>query len=339
MSYRFISILKNLSSITTGSGIQTRSATYMPRPVTVIHGVLTNAVKKVMDAMNAPVYLETYNIEGKNMNHFPREVVDSIRKNKVCLNGRVNNSLCGGSRKELDLFASLVNCFNLNGQPSRYKNVDIVVVIENTKGECAGREHEVVPGVIQSFQVTMTKFWSDRIAKYAFEYARLSNRKKVTAVHSKGKDEKLADVFFLESCQEVAKMYPNITYNEIGINNCCLQLVEKPEQFDVIVTPNLYGNIIANIAAGVSGGANGDIMPGGSFGAEYAIFEQVGSVENHKNPVALLFSSVMMLRHLLLPLFADRLETAVKRVVSERKCGNSNTTTQEVVDAVIANLD
>ncbi|CAA0262522.1 unnamed protein product [Arabidopsis thaliana] len=236
----------------------------------------------------------------------------------------------GGARKELDLFASLVNCFNLNGQPSRHENVDIVVIRENTEGEYAGREHEVVPGVIESFQVTMTKFWSDRIAKYAFEYAHLSKRKKVTAVHNNGKYEKLADAFFLESCQEVAKMYPNITYNEIGINNCCLQLVEKPERFDVIVTPNLYGNIIANIASGVAGG---------SFGDDYAIFEQVGSVGNHKNPVALLFSSVMMLRHLLLPLFADRLKTAVTRVISEGKCGNSNTTTQEVVDSVIANLD
>ncbi|KAL9858402.1 putative isocitrate dehydrogenase [NAD] subunit-like 4 [Arabidopsis thaliana] len=272
----------------------------MPRPVTVIDSNVTNAVHQVMDAMQAPVYFETYIIKGKNMNHLTWEVVDSIRKNKVCLNGRVNNSLCGGARKELDLFASLVNCFNLNGQPSRHENVDIVVIRENTEGEYAGREHEVVPGVIESFQVTMTKFWSDRIAKYAFEYAHFSKRKKVTAVHNNGKYEKLADAFFLESCQEVAKMYPNITYNEIGINNCCLQLVEKPERFDVI---------------------------------------QVGSVGNHKNPVALLFSSVMMLRHLLLPLFADRLKTAVTRVISEGKCGNSNTTTQEVVDSVIANLD
>lgn len=100
MSHRYISIMKNLSSITTGSGIQTRSATYLARPVTVIHGVLTNAVEQVMDAMHAPVYFETYYIKGKNMNHLPREVVDSIRKNKVCLNGRVNNSLCGGARKE-----------------------------------------------------------------------------------------------------------------------------------------------------------------------------------------------------------------------------------------------
>ncbi|AAF81346.1 Contains similarity to NAD+ dependent isocitrate dehydrogenase subunit 1 from Arabidopsis thaliana gb/U81993. It contains an isocitrate and isopropylmalate dehydrogenases domain PF/00180 [Arabidopsis thaliana] len=294
----------------------------MPRPVTVIDSNVTNAVHQVMDAMQAPVYFETYIIKGKNMNHLTWEVVDSIRKNKVCLNGRVNNSLCGGARKELDLFASLVDCFNLNGQPSRHENVDIVVIRENTEGEYAGREHEVVPGVIESFQVTMTKFWSDRIAKYAFEYAHFSKRKKVTAVHNNGKYEKLADAFFLESCQEVAKMYPNITYNEIASRET--RAIRRHSN-----SKSLWA-IIANIASGVAGG---------SFGDDYAIFEQVGSVGNHKNPVALLFSSVMMLRHLLLPLFADRLKTAVTRVISEGKCGNSNTTTQEVVDSVIANLD
>lgn len=307
MSHQSVSLLKNLSRITTGSRIQTRSATYKIRPVTVIHGDVTMAVEQVMDAMHAPVYLETYDIKG-NMNHLPLEMVGSIRNNKVCLNGRLKTNLCSGGgcvRKELDLFASLVHCFNLNGQPSRHENVDIVVIRENTEGENAGREHEVVPGVIESFQVTMTKFWSDRIAKFAFEYAQLNKRKKVTAVHNK--DMKLADAFFLESCQEVAKMYPSITYGEISVDYCCLRLVEKPEQFDVILTPNHYGNIVANIAAGVAGGS---IMPGGNVGAEYAIFEQVGSVGNEENPVALLLSSVMMLRHLRLPLSADRLETA-----------------------------
>ncbi|KAL1212976.1 putative isocitrate dehydrogenase [NAD] subunit-like 4 [Cardamine amara subsp. amara] len=336
MSHQSISILKNLSRITTGSRIQARSTTYMTRPVTVIHSNVTNAVHQVMDAMHAPVYFETYDTKG-NMNHLPWEVVDSIRKNKVCLNGRLNSSLCGGgTRKELDLFVSLVNCFNLNGQPSRHENVDIVVIRENTEGEYAGQEYEVVPGVIESFQVTMTKFWSDRIAKYAFKFAKLNKRNKVTVVHNKGKDMKLADAFFLESCQEVAKMYPSITYDEISIDNCCSQLVEKPERFDVIVTQNLYGNLIANIASSVAGGG---IMPGGDFGGEYAVFEQVGSVGNIENPVALLFSSVMMLRHLRLTLSADRLVTALKRVISQGKCGNSCTNTQEVVDAVIANLD
>ncbi|XP_010478670.1 PREDICTED: putative isocitrate dehydrogenase [NAD] subunit-like 4 isoform X2 [Camelina sativa] len=335
MSHQSISLLKNLSKITTGSAVQTRFTTYMPRPVTVIHSNVTNAVHQVLEAMHAPVYFETYDIMG-NMNHFPREVVESILRNKVCLDGRLKTSLCAGKREELDLFASLVNCFNLNGQPSRHQKVDIVVIRESTEGGYAGREHEVVPGVIENFQVTMTKFWSDRIAKYAFEYARLSQRKKVTAVHNKGK---LADAFFLKSCQEAAKLYPSITYGEISVNKCCLQLVEKPERFDIIVTPNLYGNLIINIAAGVAGGGSGEIMPGGSFGAEYAIFEQVGSVGNHKSPVALLFSSVMMLRHLQVPLFADRLKTAMIRVATEGKCGNSDTSTQEIVDDVIANMD
>lgn len=235
----------------------------------------------------------------------------------------------------------MVNCYGQKGN----ENVDIVVIRENTRSQYAGREHEVVPGVIQTFQVTMTKFWSDRIAKYAFEFAQYNKRKKVTATTTREKDEnfmKLADTFFLESCQEVAKLYPSITYDEISVDNCSLRLVETPERFDVIITPNLYGDIIVNVAAGISGRGNGNIiMHGGSFGVEYAVYEQVGSVGNDENPITLLFSSVMMLRHLQLPLFADRLETALKRAVSQgqifRNC--SNVTTQEVVDAVIANLD
>ncbi|ESQ33540.1 hypothetical protein EUTSA_v10009866mg [Eutrema salsugineum] len=254
MSHKSISLLKNLSRTTS-----TR------RTVTVINSNVTNSVHQVMDAMHAPVYFETYDIKG-NMNHLPQEVVRSIRKNKVCLNGRLETSLCGGARKELGLFAFMVNCFNLNGQRSRQKNVNIVVIRENTDAEYAWREHEI------------------------------------------------------------AKI-------------CCLQLVEKLERFDVIVTPSLYGNLIANIAAGPAGGNGDNIMPGGSFGGEYAVFEQVGCVRNNENPVALLFSSAMMLRYLQLPLSADRLETALKRFISEGKCGNSNTTAQEVVDAVIANLD
>lgn len=143
MSTINIYIQNNLSRINR-SRIQTRSATYVPRPVTVIHSNVTNAVHQVMDAMHAPVCFETYEIMG-NMNHLPQEVVDSIWKNKVCLNGRLKTSLCGGARKEVDLFASLVNCFNLSGQLNRHENVDIVVTRENTEGEYAGREHEVVP--------------------------------------------------------------------------------------------------------------------------------------------------------------------------------------------------
>ncbi|CAN0926103.1 Isocitrate dehydrogenase [NAD] regulatory subunit 1, mitochondrial [Linum grandiflorum] len=162
---------------------------------------------------------------------------------------------------------------------------------------------------------------------------------------------KLADGLFLESCREVAARYPAIAYNEIIVDNCCMQLVSRPEQFDVMVTPNLYGNLVANTAAGIAGGTG--FMPGGNVGADHAVFEQgasAGNTGNDKivsqkmaNPVALLLSSAMMLRHLQFPSFADRLETAVGKMILDGKYltkdlgGDSST--QEVVDAVIANLE
>ncbi|KAK4377393.1 hypothetical protein RND71_003689 [Anisodus tanguticus] len=158
---------------------------------------------------------------------------------------------------------------------------------------------------------------------------------------------KLADGLFLESCCEVASKYPGIKYNEIIVDNCCMQLVSKPEQFDVMVTPNLYGNLVANTAAGIAGGTG--VMPGGNVGADHAVFEQGASAGNEKileqkkaNPVALFLSSAMMLRHLQFPSFADRLETAVKRVIAEGKYMTKNLggdcTTQEITDAVLAKL-
>ncbi|MED6204031.1 isocitrate dehydrogenase (NAD(+)) idh1 [Stylosanthes scabra] len=349
-----------------------RSVTYMhrpgagsprpdgsPRQVTLIPGdgigpLVTNAVEQVMEAMHAPVYFEKFEVHG-NMKKFPEEVLDSIRRNKVCIKGGLATPMGGGVsslnvflRKELDLYASLVNCFNMKGLPTRHENVDIVVIRENTEGEYAGLEHEVVPGVVESLKV-ITKFCSERIASYAFEYAYLNNRKKVTAVH-KANIMKLADGLFLEACREVAQKHPDIQYNEIIVDNCCMQLVSRPEQFDVMVTPNLYGNLVANTAAGICGGTG--VMPGGNVGAEHAVFEQGASAGNvgkesmvkkkTANPVALLLSSAMMLRHLQFPSFADRLENAVQRVILDGKVrtkdlGGSNTT-QDVVDAVIKAL-
>ncbi|KEH27612.1 isocitrate dehydrogenase [NAD] regulatory subunit 1, mitochondrial isoform X2 [Medicago truncatula] len=336
-----------------------RTVTYMPRPgdgtprtVTLIPGdgigpLVTGAVEQVMEAMHAPVLFEKFEVHG-NMKAIPSEVMESIKKNKVCLKGGLATPMGGGVsslnlqlRKELDLYASLVNCFNLEGLTTRHDNVDIVVIRENTEGEYAGLEHEVVPGVVESL-----KFCSERIAKYAFEYAYLNNRKKVTAVH-KANIMKLADGLFLESCREVATKYPGIKYNEIIVDNCCMQLVSKPEQFDVMVTPNLYGNLVANTAAGIAGGTG--VMPGGNVGADHAVFEQGASAgnvgkekvvqEKKANPVALLLSSAMMLRHLQFPVFAERLESAVKRVILEGKYRTKDlggtSTTQEVVDAVI----
>ncbi|KAL9259269.1 Isocitrate dehydrogenase [NAD] regulatory subunit 1, mitochondrial-like protein [Drosera capensis] len=274
-----------------------------PRPVTLIPGdgigpLVTGAVQQVMEAMHGSVFFERYDVHG-DMSKVPDEVIDSIRKNKVCLKGGLAtplggcvNSLNVQLRKELDLYASFVNCFNLPGLSTRHDNVDIVVIRENTEGEYSGLEHEVVPGVVESLKV-ITKFYSERIAKYAFEYAYLNNRKKVT--------------------------------------------------------PNLYGNLVANTAAGIAGGTG--VMPGGNVGADHAEFEQgasAGNVGSGKiveqktaNPVALLLSSAM-LRHLLFPSFADWLETAVKKVISEGKYRTKDlggdSPTQEVVDAVSDNM-
>ncbi|KAJ4958683.1 hypothetical protein NE237_025794 [Protea cynaroides] len=308
-----------------------------------------------MDAMHAPVFFERYEVHG-NMNMIPQEVIDSIKKNKVCLKGGLTTAVGGGVsslnvqlRKDLDLYASLVNCANMPGLLTRHDNVNIVVIRENSEGEYSGLEHEVVPGVVESLKV-ITQFCSERIASYAFEYAYLNNRKKVTAVH-KANIMKLADGLFLESCRKVAAQYPKIVYDEIIVDNCCMQLVSKPEQFDVMVTPNLYGTLVANTAAGIAGGTG--VMPGGNVGPDHAIFEQgasAGNVGSQKlleekkaNPVALLLSSAMMLRHLRFPEFADRLEKAVKHVISEGKGRTKdlggNCTTQEVVDSIIAALD
>ncbi|XP_020246039.1 isocitrate dehydrogenase [NAD] regulatory subunit 1, mitochondrial-like isoform X2 [Asparagus officinalis] len=366
MATRSLPILRRLRSYPI-SPFHRRSVTYMPRPgegasrtVTLIPGdgigpLVTGAVQQVFASMHAPIEFEAFEVHG-HMNSIPKEVMDSIQRNKVCLKGGLATPVGGGVnslnmqlRRELDLYASLVNCFNLPGLPSRHENVDIVVIRENTEGEYSGLEHEVVPGVVESLKV-ITKFCSERIAKYAFEYAYLNDRKKVTAVH-KANIMKLADGLFLESCREISKDYPGIEYNEIIVDNCCMQLVSKPEQFDVMVTPNLYGNLVANTAAGIAGGTG--VMPGGNVGQDYAIFEQgasAGNVGNEKlvekkraNPTALLLSSAMMLRHLQFPSFADRLETAVMKVVGEGKCRTKDlggeSTTQEVVDAVIAAID
>ncbi|KAG6401451.1 hypothetical protein SASPL_138308 [Salvia splendens] len=367
MLRRALPIFKKLLSGGGSTTTTTRCVTYMPRPgdgtprpVTLIPGdgvgpLVTGAVEQVMEAMHAPVYFEKYDVHG-DMKTVPPELIESIKKNKVCLKGGLMTPVGGGVsslnlllRKDLDLYASLVHCFNLQGLPTRHQNVDIVVIRENTEGEYAGLEHEVVPGVVESLKV-ITKFCSERIAKYAFEYAYLNNRKKVTAVH-KANIMKLADGLFLESCREIASKYPSIQYNEMIVDNCSMQLVSKPEQFDVMVTPNLYGNLVSNIAAGIAGGTG--VMPGGNVGADHAIFEQgasAGNVGNEKlveqkkaNPVALLLSSAMMLRHLQFPSFADRLEIAVKRVILEGRYRTKDlggtSTTQEVVDAVIANLE
>ncbi|XAR58039.1 Isocitrate dehydrogenase (NAD(+)) [Bertholletia excelsa] len=326
--FRLVRSFENSVRLGFGSKLNpTRSLTSMTRPedgspktVTLIPGdgigpLLTDAVEQVMEAVRAPVIFERQEVRG-DMNRVPEEVIEAIRKNKVCVKGVLITPTGGGVsslnvqiRKQLDLYASLVHCFNMQGLQTRHQNY-------------AGLEHEVVPGVVENLKV-ITKYCSERIAEFAFEYANSNNRKKVTAVH-KANIMKLSDGLFLESCRDVAAKYPGIEYNEIIVDNCCMQLVSKPEQFYVMVTPNLYGNLVTNTAAGLAGGTG--VIPGENIGNDYAIFEQGATAGGNRlvdqrraNPVALLLSSAMMLRHIQPPSFADRIETAVKRVIADGK--------------------
>nr|CAA76076.1 NADP-dependent isocitrate dehydrogenase-like protein [Solanum lycopersicum] len=351
-----------------------RSVTYMPRPgdgtpraVTLIPGdgigpLVTGAVEQVMEAMHAPVLLWRYDVHG-DMKEYASGDVDGISnpgRNKVWFKREGWKTPVGGGvsslnvqlRKELDLYASLVHCFNLKGLPTRHENVDIVVIRENTEGEYSGLEHEVVPGVVESLKV-MTKFCSERIAKYAFEYAYLNNRKVVTAVHKANIMENLLMVYFWESCRRDRKQITlgSSTMRELWTTVACnlYQSLSNLMLWSPLISTEIW---LTNTAAGIAGGT-GCLCPGGNVGGDHAVFEQgasAGNVGNEKileqkkaNPIALFLSSAMMLRHLQFPSFADRLETSVKRVIAEGKYMTKDLggdcTTQEITDAVIANLD
>ena len=250
-------------------------------------------------------------------------------------------------RTTLDLFANIVPCVSVKGLKTRFSdvNIDLVVIRENTQGEYSGFEQKVEPGVVQSLKV-ITEHASRRVAEYAFEYAVKENRKKVTCIH-KANIQKATDGLFLRTCREVAKKYPQIQYSEMIIDNCCMQLVMNPSQFDVMLTPNLYGNIITNVASGLVGGPG--ITPGANVGDGTAVFEsgarhaaQDIAGMNKANPSALLLSSTMMLRYLDLPDHAKRIENAIYKVLQDGKVltrdVGGTATTKDFTNAVIQNL-
>lgn len=317
----------------------------------------------VVDALGAPIVWEKFDTlsgstqDGKPRKVVPRDILDSIRKNGVCIKGTLFTPLDKGNtdtqslnvqmRKELDLHVNLVHGFSIPGLKSRYEGLDIVVIRENTEGEYSGLEHEAVEGVVESLKV-ITYDKSLRTAEYAFEFALLNNRKKVTAVH-KANIMKLGDGMFLKATREVAKNFPKIKYEEMIVDNTCMQLVSNPHQFDVMVTPNLYGNLVANVVAGLCGGYG--VCPGGNVGAGSAVFEQgARHVAREQaglgaaNPTAMLLSASMMMRHMSFHSFSTRLEQAVLKVYSD---GDTSTLTPDVgghgttktfTDGVIRNL-
>jgi isocitrate dehydrogenase (NAD+) len=237
----------------------------------------------------------------------PIELLDSIRRNKVALKGPVTTpigegftSVNVGLRKALDLYANLRPVRNLPGVESRFANVDLIIVRENTEDLYAGLEHQIIPGVVESLKI-ITEKASTRISQFAFEYARKNGRRMVTAIH-KANIMKLSDGLFLESTRKVSRDFIDITYDERIVDAVCMQLVMRPEKFDVLVLPNLYGDIVSDLCAGLVGGLG--VVPGANLGLEMAVFEAVhGSApdiadKNLANPTALLLSALMMLDHL-----------------------------------------
>jgi isocitrate dehydrogenase (NAD+) len=277
----------------------------------------------------------------------PQTLIDSIKTNRVALKGPVTTPIAEGFtsvnvglRKALDLYANLRPVSNLAGVPSRFQGVDLVIVRENTEDLYAGLEHQIIPGVVESLKI-ITARASERIAKFAFDYAIENKRSLVTAVH-KANIMKLSDGLFLESVRKISHDYPTIKYDERIVDAACMQLVMKPEKFDVVVLPNLYGDIVSDLCAGLVGGLG--VVPGANHGLDSAVFEAVhGSApdiagKNLANPTALLLSAVMMLNHLGERAAAARIMAGLGKVLDAGQVrtldlGGSASTT-EFTDAV-----
>jgi isocitrate dehydrogenase (NAD+) len=258
----------------------------------------------------------------------PEHVLDSIRSDRVALKGPITTPVGEGFRsvnvalrQALGLYANVRPARSMKGLDTRYENVDLVIVRENTEDLYAGIEHMVGPDAAESIKI-ITRAASERIARYAFDYAIANGRRKVTAVH-KANIMKLSDGLFLESCRDVAATYEGrgVEFEDRIVDNMCMQLVQKPELYDVLVLPNLYGDIVSDLAAGLVGGLG--VAPGANIGTEAAVFEPVhGSAPKHAgqdkaNPTALILSGALMLRHLGETAAAERLEGAVRDIIEE----------------------
>ena len=235
--------------------------------------------------------------------------------------GKGHRSLNLTLRKALVLYANVRPALSIPAIKTPFNNVDVVTIRENTEGEYSGLEHEVIPGVVESLKI-ITRKSSMRIAEYAFDYAVKNNRKRVTAVH-KANIMKMSDGLFLECCREVSKKFPQITYDEVIVDACCMKLVKNPRDFDVMVTPNLYGDIVSDLCAGLIGGLG--VTPSGNYGEKAALFEAVHGTapdiagQNKANPTAFLLSAVMMLKHLGKYQTGQNVHDAVMRVLTSGK--------------------
>jgi len=334
----------------------------MAYPVTLIPGdgigpEVASATVRAVEATGVKIEWETAEAGAAALAEYgtvlPHAVVESLQRTKVGLKGPTTTPVGAGHasvnvalRKRLDLYVNFRPIRMLPGLYTRFHDLPINLVIfrENTEDLYSGLEHEVVPGVVESLKV-ITRTASLRIAQATFEYARREGRKKVSAIH-KANIMKLSDGLFLRCCREVAEQFPDIEYRELIVDNACMQIVMRPESFDLLVLPNLYGDIVSDLAAGLVGGLG--IVPGANLGTEHAVFEAVHGTapdivgKGIANPTALMQSAVLMLAHLGEREASQRLQAAIEAVYAEGKrltpdVGGSVSTSQ-FTDAVIARL-
>ncbi len=324
---------------------------------------ITLAVKKVIAASGADIkWFERYagvSAIEKGMDVLPTETIETIEHYKVALKGPCTTPIGKGFtsvnvqlRKALDLYAAVRPVRNLPGVESRFDNVDIIIIRENTEGLYSGVENEVSPGVVMSMKVATDKACT-RIARWAFRYATLRRREKITVFH-KANIMKVTDGLFIDRAQHIHKTeYPNINYEEVIIDAGCMKLVQDPSQFDILLLENLYGDVVSDLCAGLVGGLG--VVPGANFGENQAIFEAVhGSApdlagQGVANPLALLMSAVMMLNYLAdtndnseLKTASDRIKRAYNAALSDgcktRDLGGE-LGTDKFADAIIERLD
>lgn len=291
------------------------------------------SVQRIFEAAGAPIEWDAVDVtpvrgvDGKY--RIPQKAIDSVESTKIGLKGPLatpvgkgHQSLNLALRKQFNLFANVRPCKSIEGYKTPYDDVDIITIRENTEGEYSGIEHTIVNGVVQSIKL-ITEPASRRVAEFAFKYATANKREKVTVVH-KANIMRLSDGLFLKCTREVAEQYPNLKFEEMYLDTVCLKMVQNPTQFDVLVMPNLYGDILSDLCAGLIGGLgltpSGNIGEGGS-----AIFEAVHGTapdiagQDKANPTALLLSGVMMLRHLNFYDHARRIETATFETIKDGK--------------------
>ncbi len=321
---------------------------------------VTGAMRRVLEATGLPFDWDVQHAGAAVMARcgtpLPEAVLDSIRANKVAIKGPITTPVGSGFRsvnvairKALDLYANVRPARSLTGVRSRYNDVDLVIVRENTEGLYAGIEHDVIPDQAAESIRVITRRGSERVVRFAFDYARAHGRKKVTAVH-KANILKLTDGLFLRVARQVAQNYPDVEFDDRIVDNMCMQLVQRPQEYDVLVCPNLFGDIVSDLCSGLVGGLG--VAPGANIGRELALFEPVhGSApkyagQNKVNPTATILSGALMLHHLGEVKAARRVEQAVATVIAQAKSVTYDLKprrddpgavgTREMTDAIIA---